>query len=198
MNDSIEKHDVIQKMIPKTELKPADLLIVFGTTYGLDLFVSNIVDFYKAGFIKKYILCTGGNEFIYNKKEVIESILMKELLIKNGIPNDIILTETKSKNTGENLAFSVPILQQAFGKIKDIKSIIGVGKIHATLRFLMTMSKYFPEQKKMFFPVDVFNGNRKLLYEKLLIERKKIPEYLKKGYICNLDEKTLLLNNTTV
>ena len=89
------------------------------------------------------------------------------------------MSENKSKNTGENLQFSIPILQQAFGEIENIKSIIGVGKIHATLRFLMTMCKYFPNQEKMFCQIDVFGKNEKLLEEKLAIEAEKIPEYIR-------------------
>ena len=51
-------HQIQYKMLPKTQLKPADLLIVFGTTYGIDLFVENIVNLYEKGFCK-YVLCTG-------------------------------------------------------------------------------------------------------------------------------------------
>ena len=192
MLNKIEINDFAYDLMPKTEIKPADLLIVFGTTYGIDLFVENIVKLYKNGFVKKYIICTGGNKCIYNGRDELESVLIKNLLVKNDIPESMILVENKSKNTGENLQFSIPILQQAFGEIENIKSIIGVGKIHATLRFLMTMCKYFPSQEKMFCPIDVFGKNEKLLEEKLAIEAEKIPEYLQKGFIAPLDGKVLI------
>ena len=192
MLNKVKIDNITYDLTPKTEIKPADLLIVFGTTYGIDLFLKNIVDLYKNGFLKKYIICTGGNSFLYKYNQCIESTLMKNLLVQNDIPESMILTENKSKNTGENLQFSIPILQQAFGEIENIKSIIGVGKIHATLRFLMTMCKYFPNQEKMFCPIDVFGKNEKLLEEKLAIEAEKIPEYLKKGFIVTLDKNVLL------
>ena len=192
MLNKVTIDDITYDLMPKTEIKPADLLIVFGTTYGIDLFVKNIADLYKNGLLKKYILCTGGNSFLYKNNQCIESNLMKNLLVKNDIPESMILVENKSKNTGENLQFSIPILQQAFGEIENIKSIIGVGKIHATLRFLMTMCKYFPKQEKMFYPINVFGENDKLLEEKLAIEAEKIPEYLQKGFIAPLDGKVLI------
>ena len=143
-----ELHQIQAKMLPKTQLKPADLLIVFGTTYGIDLFVENIVSLYQKGFCK-YVLCTGGNVARYGTKTEAESVIIMDLLVANGVPAEKILVETKSKNTGENLQFSIPILKEKFGSVDGINSIIGVGKIHATLRFLMTMCKYFPVAEKI-------------------------------------------------
>ena len=197
--DIEELKKIQQKMLPKTQIKPADLLIVFGTTYGIDLFVENILSLYQKGFCK-YILCTGGNVAVYKGKSDIESLILKELLIKNGIPVDKILIETKSKNTGENLQFSIPILEKEFGSISNIKSIIGVGKIHGTLRFLMTMCKYFPDAEKMFFPINVFGCDDNLwylndnFYKKLMLENNKINKYLQEGFIVELDDKVLIKN----
>lgn len=185
-------------MLPKTELKHADLLIVFGTTYGIDLFVENIVNLYQKGFCK-YILCTGGNVARYGTKTEAESVIIMDLLVENGVPADKILVETTSKNTGENLQFSLPILEEKFGRIDDIKSIMGLGKIHATLRFLMTMCKYFPDAEKMFFPINVFGCDENLLYlhdkfhQKLMAEVDKVDKYLKKGFIAELDETILFI-----
>lgn len=193
-----EFHHIQAKMLPKTEIKPADLLIVFGTTYGIDLFVENIVSLYQKGFCK-YILCTGGNVAKYGTKTEAESVIIMDLLVENGVPADKILVETTSKNTGENLQFSLPILEEKFGRIDDIKSIIGLGKIHATLRFLMTMCKYFPDAEKMFFSINVFGCDENLWYlhdkfhQKLMAEADKVDKYLKKGFIAELDETILFI-----
>ena len=193
-----EFHHIQAKMLPKTQLKPADLLIVFGTTYGIDLFVENIVSLYQKGFCK-YILCTGGNVARYGTKTEAESVIIMDLLVENGVPADKILVETTSKNTGENLQFSLPILEEKFGRIDDIKSIMGLGKIHATLRFLMTMCKHFPVAEKMFFPINVFGCDESLWYlhdkfhQKLMAEVDKVDRYLKKGFIAELDETILFI-----
>ena len=192
-----EFRQIQAKMLPKTVLKPADLLIVFGTTYGMDLFVENIVGLYQKGFCK-YVLCTGGNVANYNGKSECESLILQELLVENGVPEDKILIETKSKNTGENLQFSIPILEEKFDEIDGIQSIIGMGKIHATLRFLMTMCKYFPNAEKMFFPINVFGCDEDLgylddkFYQKLMAEVDKVNDYLEKGFIAELDKLVLL------
>ena len=184
-------------MLPKTELKPADLLIVFGTTYGIDLFVENITSLYQKGFCK-YILCTGGNVVRYYTKTASESVIIRDLLVENGVPAEKILIETKSKNTGENLQFSIPILEEKFGGVDGINRIVGVGKIHATLRFLMTMCKYFPVAEKMFFPINVFGCDENLwylhdkFYQKLMAEVEKVDEYLDNGFVAELDERVLL------
>lgn len=185
------------KMLPKTELKPADLLIVFGTTYGIDLFVENIMSLCQKGFCK-YVLCTGGNVAKHGNKTAAESVIIKDLLVANGVPADKILMETASKNTGENLHFSIPILEEKFGSISNIKSMIGMGKIHATLRFLMIMCKYFPVAEKMFFPINVFGCDESFwylndkFYQKLMAEVAKIDEYLEKGFVAELDGRVLL------
>ena len=190
-------HQIQAKMLPKTVLKPADLLIVFGTTYGIDLFVENIVSLYQKGFCK-YVLCTGGNVAKYGTKTAAESVIIRDLLVANGVPAEKILVETKSKNTGENLQFSMPILEEKFGGVDGINSIIGVGKIHATLRFLMTMCKYFPVAEKMFFPINVFGCDENLwylhdkFYQKLMAEVDKVEEYLEKGFVAELDKLVLL------
>ena len=44
-----------------TPIKPADLLIVFGTTYGFNEYVEGILKLYNEGFVKT-ILLTGGKD----------------------------------------------------------------------------------------------------------------------------------------
>ena len=133
----------------------------------------------------------------YDAKTAAESVIIRDLLVENGVPAEKILVETNSKNTGENLQFSIPILEEKFGSIDSINSIIGVGKIHATLRFLMTMCRYFPSSEKMFFPINVFGCNENLwylndmFYQKLMAEAEKIDDYLEKGFIAELDPLVL-------
>ena len=172
----------------KTQIKPADLLIVFGTTYGFDEYVEGILKLYNEGFVKT-ILLTGGKDRTNSHKP--ESEMMLDCLKSFNLKCDILI-EDKSVNTGENLAFSIPILQKHFGKIENIKSIIGLGKDFVARRFLMTMAKYFPTAEKMFYPINVFHCdksnwyNNNILYQKCLNEWHKIPIYLKKGYIVEI------------
>ena len=171
-----------------TPIKPADLLIVFGTTYGFDEYVEGILKLYNEGYVKT-ILLTGGKDSTNSYKA--ESEMMLDFLQPFNLKCDILI-EDKSTNTGENLQFSLPLLEKEFGKVENIKLIIGLGKNFVARRFLMTMAKYFPTAEKMFYPINVFHCdksnwyNNKVLYQKCLNELQKLPIYLDKGYIVEI------------
>lgn len=67
---------------------------------------------YRQGYIKK-ILLSGGNGLIFNDG-YIEADALKQHLIKNGIPENDILVENKSRNTKENALNSSLILKNKF------------------------------------------------------------------------------------
>lgn len=74
--------------------------------------------FYKLGFINK-ILCTGG---IFQQRQSIPiANLMKGYLIQLGVPQNNILTETKSVETVENIKFSFSLLNRR-GFFKNLKN----------------------------------------------------------------------------
>ena len=153
-------NDIYEYLFVTTPIKPADLLIVFGTTYGFDEYVEGILKLYNEGYVKT-ILLTGGKDSTNSYKA--ESEMMLDCLKSFNLKCDILI-EDKSVNTGENLAFSIPILQKHFGKIENIKSIIGLGKDFVARRFLMTMAKYFPTAEKMFYPINVFHCDKSNWY----------------------------------
>ena len=168
----------------KTPITTADLLIVFGTTYGINKYVDGIRDIVEQK-LTKTILITGKNE----SENIYNHLIQRD---KNLLDKAKILLENNSTNTGENLQFSLPLLEKEFGKVENIKSIIGLGKDFVARRFLMTMAKYFPTAEKMFYPINVYNVNKenwyknKELYQKCLNELQKLPIYLKKRYISHL------------
>ena len=181
-------NEIYDYLFIRTPIKPADLLIVFGTTYGFDEYIEGILKLYNKG-LAKTILLTGGKDRTGSDKA--ESKIMLDCLKQFDLQRDILI-EDKSTNTGENLAFSIPILQKHFGKIENIRSIIGLGKDFVGRRFLMTMKKYFSYAELMFYPINVFHCdknnwyNNYVLYQKCINEYKKIPIYLQKGFIANI------------
>ena len=174
--------DIYDYLFITTPIKPADLLIVFGTTYGFDEYVEGICDIVERK-LTKTILLTGKNE----SENIYNHLMQRD---KNILDKAKVLLENNSTNTGENLQFSLPLLKKEFGKVENIKSIIGLGKDFVARRFLMTMAKYFPTADKMFCPINVYNVNKenwyknKELYQKCLNELQKLPIYLKNGYIA--------------
>lgn len=63
---------------------------------------------YHSGNIQK-IIVSGGSGVLF-KKEPDEASFLRKELIRNGIPDSVIIVETKSKNTYENALFSKKIL----------------------------------------------------------------------------------------
>ena len=179
----IDYDEIYDYLFISTPIKPADLLIVFGTTYGVNEYVNGICDILNKKLIHT-ILLTGKNE----SENIYKLLAQRNKSILDKVK---VLIENKSTNTGENLTFSLPLLDKEFGDIKNIKSIIGLGKDFAARRFLMTMEKYFPTAEKMFYPVNVFHCDKsnwyqnEILCQKCINEYKKIPIYLQKGFIKN-------------
>lgn len=66
------------------------------------------IDLYHRGIIKK-IFITGGSGEILNQRDK-ESVILRDYLIKTGIPEEDILIESESRNTYENAVNSAKIL----------------------------------------------------------------------------------------
>jgi len=118
------------------------------------------VRLYHEGKIKK-IFITGGAAGFF-EKDTIESILLKEFLIRIGIPDVDILTEEKSRNTRENAVYTAQIL-------KDL--------LYKNL-LLITSASHMKRAKGCFdkvglkcdtFPVDHYSGARKYNFDNLFV-----------------------------
>jgi uncharacterized SAM-binding protein YcdF (DUF218 family) len=55
-----------------------------------------------------------------------ECMLIKEAMIAAGIPAELVLQEHRAMNTGENVIFSLPIIDAALG-LANIRSVICLG-----------------------------------------------------------------------
>ena len=79
-----------------------------------------------------------------------------------GMPSSAILTETKATNTGENVAFSLPILEHEIG-LHQIDTLIAVGKLCSSRRYLMTLQRHWPEVIKMLLPISLSSSRSIML-----------------------------------
>lgn len=84
---------------------PAHDRFVFGTSANR---FTQTLELYRTGKIKR-ILLTGGKSDIKQKNRL-EAIAARELLLRLGIPDSVILLETNARNTRENALFSKQIL----------------------------------------------------------------------------------------
>lgn len=94
--------------------RPADCIFVPGAAIrpgrkpsdALEFRLQAALELYQQGRAPR-IVVSGGGEGDYAEAEV-----MREWLIKRGVPEGAILAETTSKTTRENAAFSAPLLRQ--------------------------------------------------------------------------------------
>ena len=103
-----------------------------------------------------------------------------------------ILVENQARNSGENVIFSRILAGRKLG-LGNVRSVIAVGNITASRRFLMTIKRNWPEVKAMIAPVNIYGVSKKNWHmdEKfaghVLREYRKIPHYKALDYIREVD-----------
>jgi hypothetical protein len=92
-------------------------------------------------------------------------------------------------NTGENVIFSLPIIDAAPG-LKNIRNVICLGNTWTARRYPMTLHRHWPDVEKMLITVDNFRTPRALWHtdpefrRRVLSEWDKIEPYREKGFIA--------------
>jgi uncharacterized SAM-binding protein YcdF (DUF218 family) len=168
----------------KTPLGPADLAFVFGTRHGIESFAETIDDHWQRGFFP-WILIAGGTT---KGQTLAESDVLRDQLVDRGVPSDRILCERQSTNTGENVEFALSIIDQYFG-LDQVHSVIAVGKVSSSRRYLMTLERFWPGPRKMILPINYFSVCEEEwtcdteFRSRVLGEWEKIPRYERMGYL---------------
>lgn len=122
-------------------LQQVDCIIVCG---GHDQSVVNrAVELYKMKIAEKIIVSGGVVRKVYginnkDKEGVKEAVILTELLVKAGIPEEVVLTETKAINTTDNYILSNAIAEK---KGYIFNSYIMVHKPYALQRTRLTLAK---------------------------------------------------------
>jgi uncharacterized SAM-binding protein YcdF (DUF218 family) len=169
-----------------TPLREADLLFVFGTRHGIDAFADVVADLWSKR-LARLVIVSGGMTW---NEERSEADVLSEAIQSRGVPEESILLETRATNTGENVIFSLPIIEERIG-LDKIRSVIAVGKYYTSSRYLMTLQRHWPEPEKMFAPVHLHELSGLRWHEhpelraKVLREWAKLPQYRTLGYIAD-------------
>jgi uncharacterized SAM-binding protein YcdF (DUF218 family) len=169
----------------RSPIKPADLLFVFGTREDVACRVDEACRLWREGFFR-WSIVSGG---MTPGSNLSECKIIKTLMVERGIPPDRILEEHRATNTGENVIFSLPVLDAALG-LSNISSVICLGNTWTSRRYAMTLHRHWPAVEKMLITVDTFATPRALWHTdpafrvRVLCEWDKIEPYLAKGYIA--------------
>ena len=181
--------EISAKHLIETPLKPADLLFVFGTRHDEGLRASEACRLWRADYFR-WSVVSGG---VTPGSELSECAIIKRAMVEGGIPPERILEEHRATNTGENVIFSMPIIEAALG-LKNIRSVICLGNTWTARRYAMTLQRHWPEVEKMLLTVDSFATPRALWHadpefrRRVLAEWDKIEPYKAKGFIAEWPE----------
>ncbi|MET1047461.1 MAG: YdcF family protein [Hyphomicrobium sp.] len=169
----------------ETPLRPADLLFVFGTRIDVDVRVDEALRLWRAGYFR-WAIVSGG---VTPGADRSECAIIADAMAARGVPATIILREDRAMNTGENVIFSLPVIEQALG-LANIRSVICLGNTWTARRYPMTLQRHWPEVEKMLVTVDSFAVPRALWHtdpefsRRMLSEWGKIEPYKAKGFIA--------------
>ena len=169
----------------RTPIKPADLLFVFGTREDVDRRVDEAERLWREGLFR-WSIVSGG---VTPGSALSECAIIKSAMVARGIPRDRILEEHHATNTGENVIFSLPVLDAALG-LANIRSVICLGNSWTARRYPMTLHRHWPEVEKMLITVDSFETPLALWHTdpdfriRILSEWDKIEPYKAKGFIA--------------
>ena len=168
-----------------TPLQPADLLFVFGTRQDVDERVAEAARLWRDGYFR-WAIVSGG---VTPGAGLSECEIMTEAMIARSVPAGIVLREDRAMNTGENVIFSLPIIDAAIG-LKNIRSVICLGNTWTARRYPMTLHRHWPDVEKMLVMVDSFKTPRSLWHtdpefsRRMIAEWDKIEPYKARGFIA--------------
>jgi uncharacterized SAM-binding protein YcdF (DUF218 family) len=181
--------DINARHLIDTPLKPADLLFVFGTRVDEVLRAETAGLLWRDGMFR-FAIVSGG---VTPGSQESECAIIKREMVARGIPSGHILEEHRAQNTGENVLYSLPIIDAALG-LKNIRSVICLGNTWTARRYPMTLHRHWREVEKMLVTVDSFAVPRERWHEhaelrrRVLKEWDKIEPYKARGLIAEWPE----------
>ncbi|MDA9431531.1 hypothetical protein XH88_06960 [Bradyrhizobium sp. CCBAU 51627] len=173
-----------------TPLVPADLLFLFGTREDVALRVEAAARLWREGYFR-WSVVSGG---VTPGSEQSECTIIKAAMVAAGIPANRILEEHRAMNTGENVIFSLPVIDAALG-LHNIRTVICLGNTWTARRYPMTLHRHWPEVTKLLLTVDSFATPRMLWHtdaefrRRVLHEWDKIERYKARGFIAEWPER---------
>ena len=184
-------------LLIETELEKADLGFVFGNRHSLPC-ADRAAELYHKGYFRKMIVSGG----VPRDGADSEAELIHQRLVELGVPEDAIIVERGATNTGENVQLALPLLEQEMG-LENIKSVIAIGRVEASRRYLMTMERHWPGLKLMISPVNLHPVPKERWPEnisfraKVLAEWNKLPGYFKLGFITEVQLDNIIPSRKT-
>ncbi|MGN6533566.1 MAG: YdcF family protein [Ginsengibacter sp.] len=123
-------------------LEKSDCILALGSH---DLRVAErVAELYLEGWAPLVIMSGGLGNFTQEIWTESEAAKFAKIAIEKGVPEEVILVENKSTNTGENILFTQKLLEE---KGLSPQSFIVVQKPYMERRSYATFKKHWPDKK---------------------------------------------------
>ena len=174
--------------MPPFPVQASEIGFLFGTRHGVAQFCEAAYRLWQERMFV-HLLVSGGKT---GGQPRAEAEIIGERLVQLGIPESALILETEATNTGENVQFGRARVAQALD-IAAVRSVIIIGKVCSTRRYLMTMQRHWPGLHMSVCPVNYFGVPDERWHEhdefraRVLGEFGKIPGYLAQGFLDEID-----------
>jgi uncharacterized SAM-binding protein YcdF (DUF218 family) len=175
-------------VMPQIAEGRADLGFLFGTRHGVEEFCAAAHALWERGMFPKLLVSGGAT----GGQPTPEAEIIAERLLQLGMSQESLILETAATNTGENVIFSRRLAEQTLGE-GSVQSLLVIGKVCSMRRYLMTLERHWPQPRRFACAVNYFGVERERWHEheefrrRVLAEFAKIPEYLKQGFLREVD-----------
>jgi uncharacterized SAM-binding protein YcdF (DUF218 family) len=175
-------------VMPQVAEGRADLGLLFGTRHGVDEFCVAAHALWTRGMFPKLLVSGGATA----GQAAPEAEVIAERLIRLGMPEEALILESDATNTGENVILSRRLAEAALGE-NSVQSLLVIGKVCSMRRYLMTLERHWPQPRRFGCAVNYFGVERERWHEheefraRVLSEFAKIPEYLERGFLREVD-----------
>lgn len=186
---SLDKLRLISEyMMPDVVPVPSDIGFLFGTRHGVDEFCATAYSLWQAQMFGKLLISGGATR----GEPRPEAAVIAERLIALGMPASSLILETAATNTGENAILGRERIAEVMD-VASIKSVLIIGKVCSTRRYLMTMKRHWPEVQVSAAPVNYFGlptgrwNEHDDFRARVVGEFTKIPDYVQRGFLTEVD-----------
>lgn len=184
--------DLLQRiadyMMPARPPCRSDLGFLFGTRHGVEQFCAAAHALWQDGMFAR-LLVSGGRTA---GQATAEADVIGGRLLQLGMPASALILERDATNTGENVRFGRARVAECMD-LGAIRSVLVIGKVCSTRRYLMTLQRHWPGLRMSAFPVNYFGVPVERWHEhaefraRVLGEFGKIPDYLALDFLHEIE-----------
>jgi hypothetical protein len=163
----------------------ADLAFVFGNRVAAEAMAGSAASFFSRGLVPRILVSGGATP----GGEGTEAETIAARLRALGVPRDAILLETRATHTGENVTFSLPLIERA--GLAGARRVACIGLFCTGRRYAMTLHRHWPGPEKLCFAVEYGPVRRGAWHRheaarvRVMGEVAKVPAYLAAGHIVD-------------